>query len=184
MFSKVLVPLDGSEVAEAVLPYVEAICSRCEPTQIILFQVVPPPGGKASSVFRPAGEDFPTTRVPDQADDLDAARHPVYRDQIMSVARAEVEAALARAARRLCDGGRSVSVEMAFGRPADEIVDYAEREGVDLIVMSTHGHSGLTRWILGSVADKVLHATHLPILLVRPEGLTGIPFPPQTEIEI
>jgi nucleotide-binding universal stress UspA family protein len=184
MFAKVLVPLDGSDLAEAVLPYVEAICSRCEPTEIVLFQVLPPPSGRSGFVARPTREDFPTARVPESPSDLTAARHPIYRDQVLAAARAEVETALARASRRLCDSGRLVSVEMAFGRPAEEIVDYAERAGVELIVMSTHGRSGLSRWIMGSVADKVLHGTHLPILLVRPPGLTGIPFPPQPEIEI
>jgi nucleotide-binding universal stress UspA family protein len=184
MFAKVLVPLDGSDLAEAVLPYVEAICSRCEPAEIILFQVLPPPSGRSGFAARPTSDDFPTARMPDSAADLETARHPIYRSQVLAAARAEVETSLARASRRMCDAGRSVRVDMAFGRPADEIVDYAEREGVELIVMSTHGRSGLTRWILGSVADKVLHATHLPVLLVRPPGLTGGPVSPQSEIEI
>jgi nucleotide-binding universal stress UspA family protein len=176
--------LDGSELAEAVLPYVEELCHRCEPVEVILLQVLPPPSGRAGATFRPAGEDFPTTRLPDSPADLETARHPIYRGQVMAAARAEVEVALARATQRLCAGGLPLRIEVAFGRPADEIIDYAEREGVDLIVMSTHGRSGLTRWILGSVADKVLRGSHLPILLVRPPGLTGIPFPPQPEIEL
>ena len=177
-------PLDGSELAEAVLPYVEEICHRCEPVQVILFQVLPPPSGRFGATFRPPSEDFPTTRLPDSAADLETAQHPIYRDQVLAAARAEAEATLARATQQLCAAGMPVRVEVAFGRPAEEIIDFAEREGMDLIVMSTHGRSGLSRWVLGSVADKVLHGSHLPILLVRPSGMTGIPFPPQTEFEI
>jgi nucleotide-binding universal stress UspA family protein len=184
MLSRILVPLDGSELAEAVLPYVEELCHRCEPVEVILLQVVSPPSGRSGATFRPAGEDFPTARVPDSPADQETAQHPIYRGQVMAAARAEVEVALARATERLCAGGLPVRIEVAFGRPAEEIVDYAEREAIDLIVMSTHGRSGLSRWFFGSVADKVLHGTHLPILLVRPPGLTGTPFPPQTEIEI
>ena len=54
----------------------------------------------------------------------------------------------------------------AIGLPAEAIVDEASREGVDLIVMATHGASGLRRWAVGSVADKVLHATSTPLVLV------------------
>lgn len=184
MLQKVLVPLDGSELAEGVLPYVQELCRRCEPVEVILFQVVTPPAGRAGGVFRVQEEGFPTVRLPETPGDVEMALHPITRDRVLASVRAEVEASLARATQQLCDGGVNVRVEMAFGRPADEIVDFAEREKVDLIAMSTHGRSGLTRWVFGSVTDKVLHGTRLPILLVRPPGFGGPPFPPQPEIEI
>jgi len=58
----------------------------------------------------------------------------------------------------------------AIGLPAEAIVDEAAREGVDLIVMATHGASGLRRWAVGSVADKVLHATSTPLVLVHAQA--------------
>lgn len=184
MLQKILVPLDGSELAEGVLPYVEAICQRCEPVEVILFQVVPPPPGRSGAVFRVIDDDFPTVRLPDSEGDVRTARHPIYREQELASLRAEVEASLAHVIQRLCDGAVNTRVAVAFGRPADEIVDFAEREQVDMIAMSTHGHSGLTRWILGSVADKVLHGTHVPILLVRPPGFGGPALPRQHEFEL
>ena len=59
------------------------------------------------------------------------------------------------------------------GEPAQEIVDTAANEHADLIVMATHGYTGVRRWVLGSVADKVLHVSTTPLLLVRaqPQGL-------------
>ncbi len=184
MLQKILVPLDGSELAEAVLPYVEEICQRCEPVQVILLQVLPPPRGRSGAVYRALDEDFPTMAFPDSQADVESAQHPIYREQEIASARAEAEVHLARAIQCLCDGEVPTRVEVAFGQAAEGIVDFAEREGVDLIAMCTHGRSGLSRWFFGSVTEKVLRGTHLPLLLVRPPGLEHPPFPPQAEIEI
>jgi nucleotide-binding universal stress UspA family protein len=54
-----------------------------------------------------------------------------------------------------------------MGRVAETIIDYANRHSVDLIIMATHGRSGLSRWAYGSVADKVLRGADVPVLLVR-----------------
>lgn len=184
MLQKILVPLDGSELAEAVLPYVEEICRRCEPVEVILLQVIPPPAGRSGAVFRPVVNDFPTERLPDSPADVEMAQHPIYRGQEMASAQAEVEAALTPLAQRLCDGGMPTRIAVAFGRPADEIVDFVEREGVDLIVMSTHGRSGLSRWVFGSVAEKVLRAIAIPILLIRPPGADRSSRLPGVELEL
>jgi nucleotide-binding universal stress UspA family protein len=184
LLQKILVPLDGSELAEAVLPYVEEICRRCVPAQVILLQVVRPPKGRAGAVYRPVETGFGVTWAPETEEDVDRAQHPIFRDQEMASIRADVEGELSRAIEHFCGCGFTTRVAVAFGRAADEIVDFAEREAVDLIAMSTHGRSGLSRWVMGSVAGKVLRGTHIPILLVRPPGLTGEPFPPQSEIEI
>ena len=63
--------------------------------------------------------------------------------------------------------GLSITTMSLIGYPAEAIVDEAERRHADLIVMTTHGYSGLRRWALGSVADKVLHNTRTPLLLIR-----------------
>jgi nucleotide-binding universal stress UspA family protein len=122
--------------------------------------------------------------MPDSATDAETAQHPIYRDQEIESARAEVEAALTPMAQKLRGDDISVRTAVAFGRPAQEIVAFAEREKIELIAMSTHGRSGLSRWILGSVADKVLRGTNLPVLLVRPPGIGGPSFPPQPDIEL
>ena len=63
--------------------------------------------------------------------------------------------------------GVTVSSEVRFGRPAEEIIAFANDLKIELIAMSTHGRSGLARWAYGSVADRVLHAARCPVLLVR-----------------
>jgi nucleotide-binding universal stress UspA family protein len=181
MLQKILVPLDGSELAEAVLPYVEEICQRCDPVEVILLQVVRLPSARSASVFRSQADQY-TTPQPVSRRDAEIAQYPIYLEQELASARAAVEASLQPVVQRLRSCDIAARVKVAFGRPAYEIVRFAEREEMDLIAMSTHGRSGLTRWILGSVADRVSRGTRLPVLLVRPPGLDAGPFPPQPEI--
>jgi nucleotide-binding universal stress UspA family protein len=184
VLQKILVPLDGSELAEAVLPYVQEVCRRPEPVEVILLQVVRLPQGRTAATFLPVGSDFPAEKQPATDLAVDAARHPIYREQEIASARGEVEAYLKPLARRLREDGFESRVAVAFGRPAAEIIRFAEEESVDLIAICTHGRSGISRWMVGSVADKVLRGTNLPIILVRPPSVSGIPFPPQRELEI
>jgi nucleotide-binding universal stress UspA family protein len=67
----------------------------------------------------------------------------------------------------LSDRGVKVLEEIAFGAPADEILEYARKNAVDLIAISTHGRSGIGRWVFGSVTDKVLHGGDTAILVVQ-----------------
>ena len=169
MFKKVLVPLDGSELAEAVLPYVEDLGKRCT-AEVILLQVIAIPSDRATAIYRPPISDMPMAPLPESPEDATIAQHPIYREQEMASLRAEAERSLAAAKERLSKVGLEVRVEVLFGRPADKIVEYAMKEGVDLIAMATHGRSGFSRWVFGSVAEKVLRAAAIPILLIRPPG--------------
>lgn len=165
MFERILVPLDGSELAEAVLPYVEDIARRRE-TELILLRVVPvPQDATIASIFQPS------MSLPGTADDEVLARHPIYREQEIESLRSETERSLARAKERLGQVVSKVRVEVTIGRPARKIVDFAEREEVDLIVISSHGRTGFGRWVFGGVADRVLRATTIPVLLIRPPGI-------------
>jgi len=185
MLQKILVPLDGSEFAECVIPYVEELCQRCNPVEIVLIQVIRPPSGRSLSdpIARPLIYDYPVLRLPDPPPEINTKLHRTFQDQEIASARAQVEATLLPVAKRFCDGGAFTRVAVGFGRPAEQIVEFAEQQRMDLIVMSTHGRSGLSRWVFGSVAEKVLRGTHLPILLVRPEGATGSA-PPQPELQL
>jgi nucleotide-binding universal stress UspA family protein len=164
MFKKVLVPLDGSELAQAVLPYVEELGQRCA-AEIILLRVVPIPRDTATAPIYQA-----PMSIPGSTEDEVIARHPIHREQEIESVRVEMERSLAAAKERLNEAGLEARVVVLFGRPASRIVDYAAKEGVDLIAMSTHGRSGFSRWVFGSVADKVLRAAAIPILVIRPPG--------------
>jgi len=105
-------------------------------------------------------------------------------DYICIALRAEAERSLAGARERLSEAELEIRVKVLFGRPADKIVEYAMKEEVDLIAMATHGRSDFSRWVFGSVAEKVLRATALPILLVRPPGADKYIRLPGVELEL
>ena len=167
MFQKVLVPLDGSEMAESVLPYVEDI-GRCYSAEVILLQVVPTPQDRSiATVFQPS------LAVPGSIEDVTALPHPVYRDQEMESLRAEAERTLAGVSNRLREAGLEPRIVVLFGRPSERIVEYATKEEVDLIALSTYGRTGLGRWAFGSVTKRVMRATDIPVLLIRPAAEGG-----------
>jgi nucleotide-binding universal stress UspA family protein len=162
MFEKVLVPLDGSEMAAAVLPYVEDIAQRYS-AEIVLLRVIATPQDRSiATVFQPS------LAVPGSSDDVTAVTHPVYREQEMESLRAEGERLLSPIRKRLRGEGLKVRIVVMFGRPSDRIVDFAEKEEVDLIALSTYGRSGFGRWAFGSVTKRVMRATAIPVLLIRP----------------
>ncbi len=169
MFRKVLVPLDGSELARAVLPYVEELGRQCA-AEAILLRVIPPPGNGAGAAYQSLQLYEPMAPAPEMVEDMTAAQHPIYRDQEIASLHAQAEQSLTDAKERLIKAGLQVRTHVLFGRPADKIVEYALEEQVTVIAMATHGHSGFRRWVFGSVAEKVLRAIAIPILLIRPPG--------------
>lgn len=147
MYHHILVPLDGSKMAESALPHVITMAKKGAVGEVTLLHVV--------NVYT-AG----------------CCAYPGYVDTgaMQEGLLAESRTYLAEMESRLASEGIPVKIESQEGnRPADTIADYAEKNGVDLIVISTHGYSGLKKLMLGSVALEVLHDSHVPVLLVRPE---------------
>ena len=146
MFKRILVPLDGSEVAEQSLPYMRWLGRRLE-APIELLSVIEP--------------------IPSELADVaeETTLEQVERDR-----RAKSEAYLESAAAPIRESGLQVSTSVLEGQPAFSIVSAAEKVPDTLIAMSTHGRTGMDRWLLGSVTDKVVQATTAPILVVRSTG--------------
>jgi nucleotide-binding universal stress UspA family protein len=144
MIKKILVPLDGSEVALSVLPTVAEIAQKLD-ASLILFHAINPIVGT-----------FPGTET--------WSADPRFLDDQKQAA----EQFLGRAAEELKGKGLDVATLVAIGPSVDTIVRAAEENEADLIAIGTHGHSGIKRWVIGSVADAVLRRTHLPCLLLRP----------------
>jgi nucleotide-binding universal stress UspA family protein len=144
MYQSILVPLDGSALAEAILPEIEKL-ARCMGARILLLRV------SRAHVF--PGKD-PT------------------KAEIQVVRRAEEYVAEIRD--RLAAKGLVAEAHVRYGAVAEEILTHSARNDVDLIAMSTHGRSGLGRWALGSVAEKIVRRSEKPVLLMRakarPEG--------------
>lgn len=138
MFERILVPLDGSPRAEVILSLLARILRR-EDSEIVLLRVVdiPPSVGRVNLA-------------------VVRAQH-----------REEAQKYLQGLAERFSSSGAKVHARVAHGAPADVILDTAEREGATMIALSTHGRTGLARWALGSVAEKVARTSDVPVLLVR-----------------
>jgi nucleotide-binding universal stress UspA family protein len=140
MYRTLLVPLDGSVFGERALPLAMTLAWRVG-AQLVLMRAA------NAAVF--PGVDATNAEV-----------------QAVEEARAYLVNLKAE-----CSGqGAGIDIAVPYGDPAGEILQEIETRHVDLVVMSTHGRSGLGRWIYGSVGEKVLAASPVPVLLVRPTG--------------
>lgn len=146
MFKKILVPLDGSDLAERALEPALAIAGQQADSEVLLLSV---PVYKDILVPTAAGFDL---MLPDQSIDH-------FREDVHAYL-GEIKAAWSRPETRL----RTIIEE---GDVASVIVDKAEELEVDLIVMTTHGYSGFSRWLLGSVTERVLREAPCPVLAIR-----------------
>lgn len=148
MYKRMLIPLDGSEVAEVVFPYVEYLAGRLGFGVVFLH------------ISSPALKEYqPMIKA--------------YMDHAADVVRAgaiRLQQSYPDAPVRPVP----VQVNMVHGYPADEILRYSEEERADLVVLASHGRSGRKQWALGSVADKVLRSSRIPVFLV-PFGAGGRP---------
>jgi nucleotide-binding universal stress UspA family protein len=145
MYRKILVPLDGSKTAEGVLPHAKAL-AYSEGAELVLLTVA------ANPVM-----DFAFS---DPAIAQNAQREQEEASQKYT-ARIEGE---------LKEAGFRVSTLLRIGAVADTILNVAEEMQVDVIAMSTHGRTGPARWLLGSIADKVVRNSQVPVLLIRAKG--------------
>jgi nucleotide-binding universal stress UspA family protein len=155
MSEQILVPLDGSGLAEKALPHAMAV-ARATSRSIVLLLVIPPPvpfGEMGWALVPPVNPDLGK----DWEDELSSGRK--YLDEV---------------ATSLSAKGFDVHVETLEGDPAMQIVRYAEQHpSVTLITMSTHGHSGLARWVFGSVTEKVVQASPVPLMIIRAQKPTS-----------
>lgn len=168
MFKKILVPCDGSELAQrTVFPYVEDLGKRTD-AELVILRVIPTPGGRSGAHLRAGAPEMPIA-LPETAEDVDVAEHPIYKDQEIASSEAAARSSVAKAERMLREHGVDVRSQVLLGEPAEEIIEYAEKEDFDLIVICSHGSSGIRRWVFGSVTEKVLRGTRIPVLVIRPE---------------
>jgi nucleotide-binding universal stress UspA family protein len=152
-FTKLLVPLDGSELSERALPFAVEL-AREAGAQLRLVRV--------AETFR--------NELPHNTANL--FMEPSYKAMLERFETLEQEANdyLTAVATRLRAEAIDVTIEALSGDPFRELTAAVERQAPDLIVMATHGRGGITRWFYGSVADRLLTTTSLPVLLVRSAG--------------
>jgi len=149
MYEKILIPLDGSKVAESVLTYIEELVAKLTPepkVEVTLFQALSPTHYIAA---------------------WDAGASVAYSEIEMEQIKKKAIEYLDKVGEGLRSKGASVKCKVGVGKAAEEIIKVADEINTDLVAMSTHGRSGLSRWAFGSVTDKVLRGGNRLILTVR-----------------
>jgi len=152
MYKKILVPLDGSKLAECALPHVEELAKGCGTEKVILVSVTERVQGYRA--FEDPSQPLGQQLVP----------------EAFGKKEKQAQRYLGRIAKAMEAKGIKVDTEVLLGDPAEEIVIYAKHPGCDLIVMSSHGRSGPSRWAHGSVTDRVFRGSPVPVLMVRAPG--------------
>jgi nucleotide-binding universal stress UspA family protein len=153
MYSKIMVPLDGSKLAECVLPHVEALAKGCQVNEVEFIRVF--------EQFRmPSGADFVMS-------EKDAAK-------IDAQHKADAEKYIQDVVKTAQNKGIKVSGKVLKRTEgvAEDLAAYASKSSTDLIVIATHGRSGPSKWVWGSVADRILRSSCVPVLMVRAPGCT------------
>lgn len=166
---KVLIPLDGSAFSKQILP---VICDLFQPEayELVLLQVAPPALGMIDVPSPHFTGVWPHTGYSTHA--MQPEQHTITASQMEENMRGELQDEMQREKYRLEELGYRVSTVIRFGDPAQEIVDFADTEAVNLVAMATHGRTGFAHVLLGSVAERVLRRLTIPVLMLRPGDLT------------
>jgi len=146
MYKKVLVPLDGSKVAETALRHMRMLSKAGLIGELVILKVVEMPAPVAMPMAVEEGFDFSG-----------------YEDIYFKEAKKYIQGVESQ----LKSEGIKVKSETILGRAVSTILEYQKENNIDLIIMATHGHSGVTKFLLGSVANKVVQSSQAPVLLVR-----------------
>ena len=154
MYKNVLVPLDGSKLAECSLNHIKHLAKDGAIGKVILLNAV---------VI-----ELPLREINAGDEDFGGGfDYRAFRDAHLSKSRKYLDSVQAK----LSSKGIKVKTEsIEAGRPATLIIDYAKENAVDMIVITTHGYSGIKNMLLGSVAFRVLHEADVPVLLIRPKA--------------
>ena len=161
MYKRILVPLDGSEQSEEVLPWVGMLAEINE-SEVVLLRVAEYPYSLYSTCY-----EYPPS-------DSDLAKTILNKKRAIC---REVQDYLERIASTLGTAGVKVTPEICEGPVVEAILTSTDRLHIDLIVLSTCGQSGGTQWVMGAIADRVLHEAQVPVILIRPTSRSFIPGP-------
>ncbi len=145
MFEKILIGLDGSTLAEQVIPYAIEQAVNFD-SRVVLLRVI---GNEAVAA---------------------PARATASYLQAMAIEEDKAHKYLEGIEVSFRERGIVTEVAVIQGEPSDTLISYAEQNGADLIILATHGYGGLKRLVLGSVADRVIRETKQPVLAIKPVG--------------
>jgi nucleotide-binding universal stress UspA family protein len=145
LISRIILPLDGSEAGEAAITRVKELKFRFE-AEVILLEVVP------------EGRHLRT---------IGGLDYILFPEQELETFKAEANAYLGEVYKRLQRSKGELKIEIRSGEVAKEILNYAKRKKASLIAISSHGHSGMTKWVFGSTAQEIIQDSPIPVLVVK-----------------
>ena len=153
MFNDILVPLDGSELSERALPMVQDLAQSSEATVHLIHMV-------SREHELGAGRGIESVQAAEM--EIDMARR--LTESRLHRGRTYLE----QIGPQLSGAGIKIEPEFAVkaGEPAQNIIDYVKEHSISLVVMTTHGHGGIRRLLVGSVTDRVIRSCEVPVLVV------------------
>ena len=157
MYKKIMVPLDGSKLAECVLPHVDEFVTGFKAETIIFVRVIEPTPLRSSEIE--------STSSPDEYENMRKELEKIDEGRKLS-ARSYLNEVISR----VKQNGINFKAYVLVGPVADRLVDYVDANEIDLVLIATHGRSGISRWVRGSIADRVLRSARVPVLMVRADG--------------
>jgi nucleotide-binding universal stress UspA family protein len=157
MYKRILAPLDGSKLGECSLEHVKEVANGCHVSEVVLLTVIQP---ELFSI------DYGSqSQIEEEIREIEEAQKR---------ARQKAEQYLKKASEKLKKHGiavKSVVIQPEVLQSAAEIIlDYSNNNNIDLIIMSSHGRSGITKWAFGSVAERVVRHSRTPVLTIVPAG--------------
>ena len=177
MYNRVLVPLDGSDLAEEALPHLQEIASGCHIPAIILVSVTEQLTARVKRRAPTLAIEGHVPPAPAQPILGNSVFGVVYTPDLratpnMPSSLGKMEGTAFRyltgVARRLEGAGLKASIAVLAGNPAEEILRFSKDQKADLIVIASRGRSGFSRWDLGNVADKIIRGADMPVFVVKP----------------
>jgi nucleotide-binding universal stress UspA family protein len=151
MYKRIMVPLDGSKLAECVFPHLETIVKGSPSPEVRVVQAVEP-------LSVPYGREIAKFTSLEQVKAFETHQ------------KAEAEKYLKGIVARLRKSGVNARADLVYGKAGEALSDYATKNDVDLVIIATHGRSGISRWAWGSVADRLVRSVSAPVLMVRPSA--------------
>ena len=148
MYKKIMVPLDGSKLAECVIPHLETVVKGSGSPEVFLVQAVEP-------IAVPYGREVTEIASMEQLTAFESHN------------KVTAEKYLEKIASQLQKAGINARTYVLYGKPAEVLVDFANKNNLDLVIIATHGRSGISRWVWGSVADRLIRSIRVPVLMVR-----------------
>jgi nucleotide-binding universal stress UspA family protein len=150
MYRKVLAPLDGSALAENTLEHLKVLIKGCNIPEVIILRVIEPLSAQVlGSLSRTSSPILAKLETNNRQEAISYVRSIADRLKKENI------------------NAQPVTLE---GNAADEILDYANKNNIDLIIMSSHGRSGIKRWFFGSVTQNVINHSTVPVLTIIPKG--------------